>query len=124
MSADPRPDINLPHALTVLGRVAYHLQRRAQPALLEQTRAGEIIAALEQVLAPYVADPPPETAQRVAEKAAAQARLLVEECVRSGYQSDRIGQCIRNLFECLGRAEESVELSLKCGERPDSPLRP
>ena len=121
---DPRLDINLPHALTVLGRLARYLRPRTMPSPLEQTRAGEIIAALELILAPYVTDPPPETALEVAGKAAEQARLLVEECVRSEYQSDRIGLCVRNLFECLGRTEESIELSLQCGERPDSPLRP
>jgi hypothetical protein len=30
---------------------------------------------------------------------------------------------VRNLFECLGLAEEGLVLSVKCGERPDSPLR-
>jgi hypothetical protein len=30
---------------------------------------------------------------------------------------------VRNLFECLGLAEEGAEASLKCGERPNSPLR-
>ena len=37
---------------------------------------------------------------------------------------NRIGQCVRNLFECLGLAAEGAALSLTCGERPDSPLRP
>jgi hypothetical protein len=38
-------------------------------------------------------------------------------------RSDRLGQHVRNLFECLGLAEEGAQLSLKCGERPDSPMR-
>ncbi len=121
---EPKLDINLPHALTVLGRLAYHLQHRTQPAPVEETRAGAIIAALERLLGPYVTDPPVEVARQAAEKAVVEARLLVEECERSGYQGDRLGQSIRNLFECLGRAEEGAELSLRCGERPDSLMRP
>ena len=57
-------------------------------------------------------------------EAAAHARLLAQEIARAGYSGDRIGQCVRNLFECLGLAEEGAEVSLTCGERPDSPLRP
>lgn len=32
-------------------------------------------------------------------------------------------QNVRNLFECLGLADEGATLALSCGERPDSPLR-
>jgi len=48
----------------------------------------------------------------------------VGEIEAAGYQGDRLGQSVRNLFECLGLAEEGAELSLRCGERPDSLLRP
>ncbi|MGH9804654.1 MAG: hypothetical protein ACRD4D_05740, partial [Candidatus Acidiferrales bacterium] len=75
-------------------------------------------------LRPIVEDPPEETALAAADEAAALARLLVEEIEKAGYRGDRLGQCIRNLFECLGLPEEGAELSLRCGERPDSPLRP
>jgi hypothetical protein len=30
---------------------------------------------------------------------------------------------VRNLFECLGLAEEGTLLSMQCGESPDSPMR-
>ena len=36
---------------------------------------------------------------------------------------DRLGQHVRNLFECMGLPEEGALLALECGERPDSPLR-
>jgi len=122
---EPDPNfINLPHALTIVGRLAYYLQNRSASMPVEQTRVRELLAILEERLGPYPTDPPPKTATLVARSAAEQARRLAGECIRAGYRGDRLGQCIRNLFECLGLAEEGATLSLKCGERPDSPLRP
>jgi hypothetical protein len=60
-----------------------------------------------------------EAADRVGEL----ARALVAAIADRGVRSDRLGQHVRNLFECLGLAEEGRTLSLQCGERPDSPLR-
>ena len=50
-------------------------------------------------------------------------RLLVSSILATPCRSDRLGQSVRNLFECLGLPEEGATLSLECGERPDSPLR-
>jgi len=122
---EPDPhQVNLPHALTVVGRLSYYLSRRSEPTPVEQTRVREALAELDALLRPYPTDPPLETGARVAGKAAEQARLLVQECVQAGYRGDRLGQCIRNLFECLGLAQEGAALSLECGERPDSLMRP
>ena len=123
MGPDPR-SINLPHALTIVGRLVYHLRYQTQPTPFEQTQVRELLAVLDELVRPYPTDPPAEIAVRVANKAAEPARRLVGECVRGGYRGDRLGQCVRNLFECLGLAEEGAALSLKCGERPDSLLRP
>jgi len=116
--------VNLPHALTIVGRLVYYLDSRSQPIPVEQTEVRERLAALDQLLRPYHTEPPSPIAIRVANSAAEQARALVGECVRAGYRGDRLGQCIRNLFACLGLPEEGAALSLECGERPDSPLRP
>jgi len=116
--------INLPHALTIVGRLLYYLEYRGAPVPVEQTEVRPLLAALDEVLRPYPTDPPARAAVEAAKKAAEHARLVVREMVRAGYTSDRLGQCIRNLFECLGLAEEGAEASLACGERPDSPLRP
>jgi hypothetical protein len=123
MQPDPNL-INLPHALTIISRLVYYLDDRTQPVPVEQTEVRELLAALDRILRPYPTDPPPDTAMRVANSAAIEARHLVSECVRAGYRGDRLVQCIRNLFECLGLAEEGAAASLECGERPDSPLRP
>ncbi len=123
MTPDPS-QVNLPHAHTIVGRLSYYLNARTEPTPVEQTQVRELLAALDEILRSYPTDPPLEVGARVAGLAAEQARLLVGECIRASYKSDRLGQCIRNLFECLGLAAEGAALSLKCGERPDSPLRP
>ena len=123
MAIDPGA-LNLPHALTIVGRLALYLEPRRDPVPVEETQVREHIEALYELLGPHTEDPPADIAAQVATQAAAQARRLAEEIARVGYTGDRIGQCIRNLFECLGLPAEGAALSLRCGERPDSPLRP
>lgn len=116
--------INLPHAQTIVSRIVRWLEAQNEPCRYEETEAQERLAEIDRLLRPYVDDPPEHEATRVADAVADQARLLVMEIERVGYSGDRLGQCVRNLFECLGLAEEGATLSLRCGERPDSPLRP
>ena len=119
--------INLPHANTILNRIVRWLAAQDAPARFDSPEASglpDLLAELDRCLRSYVEDPPEEIAVPAADAAAAVARLLVEEIEKVGYRGDRLGQCIRNLFECLGLPEEGAELSLRCGERPDSPLRP
>lgn len=116
--------INLPHAMTIVGRLVYYLEYRSEPVPVEDTQVREALAALDEILRPHAEDPPTAEGVRVARSAAEPARLLASEMVRAGYRGDRLGQCVRNLFECLGLPEEGTALSLQCGERPDSPLRP
>jgi hypothetical protein len=115
--------INLPHAQTILGRLVQRLASQQEPPY-EETRVPELLAELDRLLRPYVEDPPADEAVPAADAVARIARQLVGEIVAAGYQGDRLGQCVRNLFECLGLAEEGAELSLRCGERPDSLARP
>jgi len=64
-----------------------------------------------------------DAALAAADRVAERGRDLVAAIVASPARGDRLGQSVRNLFECLGLAEEGASLSLECGERPDSPLR-
>jgi len=116
--------INLPHAHTILARIVGWLEYQESPCRYEETPLPDILTALDRLLRPYPEDPPPAVALRVADEVAVWARRLAEECEQVGYHGDRLGQYVRNLFECLGLASEGAELSLRCGERPDSPLRP
>ena len=67
--------------------------------------------------------PRPRRRSLAAGQAAALARALVAAILATPVRGDRLGQHVRNLFECLGLAEEGARQSLLCGERPDSPLR-
>ena len=118
--------INLPHARTVLGRIVGTLE--ALGAFRESGNRGvsllhSAVAETEAALAPFDEDPPREEALRAADRSALLARVLVDAIASSPVRNDRLGQHVRNLFECLGLAEEGAELSLLCGERPDSPMR-
>ncbi len=119
----PRADINLPHAQTIIDRIARWMERQHSPAA-DTTAVPTLLSDLDKLLRPYALDPPWTEAVKAADQAATVARRLVDEIVKTGYRDDRLGQCVRNLFECLGFAAEGAELSLLCGERPDSLMRP
>ena len=118
--------INLPHARTVLQRIGRTLEALGA---FGESGDGHAVGlrdrydALEHGLREFDEDPPPDSALSAADAAADLARALVAEILASRARGDRLGQHVRNLFECLGRAEEGAEVSLRCGERPDSPLR-
>lgn len=116
--------INLPHAHTIVGRLVRRLAGEQEPVPFEETALPDLLAELDRLLRPYAEDPPEAVALRVADEVAQVSRRLVGEIEQVGYRGDRLGQCVRNLFECLGLAAEGADLSLRCGERPDSLLRP
>ncbi|HEY6548283.1 MAG TPA: hypothetical protein VI589_10265 [Vicinamibacteria bacterium] len=117
--------VNLPHARTIVQRVGRSLT--ALGAFPEEGEAGgalhDALATLEAGLRDFDEDPPAEVALPAADAAAASARDLVEGLLETSLRGDRLGQHIRNLFECLGLPEEGALQSLRCGEHPDSPLR-
>jgi len=115
--------LNLPHAGTLATRILYFLSPRvSEPGVLET--AEKLIA----LLAPYrqSGENPPleEEARRATGEAAALGRTLVNDIERLRAGHDRLGQTLRNLFECLELGEEGAILSLRAGENPDSVLRP
>lgn len=109
--------LNLPHAATISNRIVYHLRRMEGPL----PRALE----LRRLLDPYLDqdDNPPEGVA-IAAKAAEIGRALVDDIEAAECGDDRLGQCVRNLFECLELGEEGAQLSLRAGENPNSALRP
>lgn len=115
--------LNLPHAATVATRLLYHLNR-LQPGAAKA--AVELACELSDLLRPYKMlddNPPQEEARAVAADAAVLARKLVDAIAAGGFGDDRLGQAIRNLFECLELGEEGARQSLRVGENPDSALR-
>lgn len=119
-------NINLPHSRTVIQRIGRTLEFLG--AFREATNGGAnalhaAFEALEEDAAPFDDDPALEAAIAAADLLAGRARTVVAAILETPVRSDRLGQHVRNLFECLGLAAEGAELSLRCGERPDSPLR-
>jgi len=115
--------INLPHALTIVGRLIYYLAQKdqAEPGKVD---VRDLLDEMERDLSPYTIDPPIAEALAAAIDLGEKARAVADQIVLAGHRGDRLGQCVRNLFECLGYAEEGAQRSLECGERPESPLRP
>jgi hypothetical protein len=112
-----RIPLNLPHAGTIAVRLRYFLQgvadHRSQSLL-------ELLAPLRDL----DQNPPKEESDRLVALAAGLARDIVAEVERKKSGHDRLGQAVRNLFECLGLGEEGAQISLRAGENPDSLLRP
>ena len=118
--------INLPHARTIVQRIGRSLE--ALGGFGEGGNGGAValhgaLDALEQSLREFDEDPPPAEALRAADAAAERGRALVAAILATTCRGYRLGQHVRNLFECLGLPEEGAALSLECGERPDSPMR-
>lgn len=119
-------NINLPHARTIVQRIGRSLE--ALGAFGEARNGGaqvlhEAFERLEQEVEPFEEDPAQDAAIKAADAIAERARTLVGAILDSPARGDRLGQHVRNLFEVLGLAEEGATLSLRCGERPDSPMR-
>ena len=118
--------VNLPHARTIVSRLGRTLE--ALGAFGETGNGGALALlatydALETAVRDFDEDPPIDDALRAADDVATRGRALVEAILATSCRGDRLGQSVRNLFECLGLPEEGANLALRCGERPDSPLR-
>ena len=114
--------LNLPHAGTLSGRIVYFLG-----PLPADSPAHALARELSEMLRPYQLseeNPADEEAKGVVAVAAQLGRDIVGAVERSGKGHDRLGQAIRNLFECLQFGEEGALISLRAGENPDSALRP
>ena len=115
--------LNLPHAGRVARRILTLLHRDGRTG----TSAGDTAAALVDLLDPcYETDenPPPAEAARLRDAAAGLGRTLVEQIELDALGHDRLGQCVRNLFECLELGREDAVISLRAGEDPRSMQRP
>ena len=118
--------LNLPHARTIAHRIGRSLEALGAFGEAGNGHAAPLADAydrLEQRLRGLDEDPPAAEAFRAADEAAALGRALVEAILATPARGDRLGQHVRNLFECLGLPEEGAELAPLCGERPDSPQR-
>lgn len=120
--------LDLPHAGKVARRLVQVLGNRGWLDREDGKPLMDAAMRLTRLLAPYfeTGENPScadlATAER--DSAAALGREIVSLIRAAGAQDDRVGQCIRNLFECLELGEEGARLSIDAGENPDSPQRP
>ncbi len=125
MTANFDVPLNLAHAATIAKRIETRLARSPLP---EGGKAlSESVEELVERLGPYEGSeeqPTEGEAVEVVRDASAIARRIVDEIESLSLGEDRLGQFVRNLFECLGLGEEGAEISLRAGENPGSLLRP
>jgi len=114
--------LNLPHAATIAHRIMYHLRGRNAPVEALE-RAGGLVMLLEP-WRDLEDNGPAEEAEKARQSAAAIGRGVVDDIEKCGRGSDRLGQAVRNLFECLAMGEEGARISLRAGENPNSTMRP
>jgi hypothetical protein len=119
--------LNLPHAGRVARRILMMMPDRKLGRGLPADALGLSASKLDALLAPYVDqddNPPGPIAARVRNEAATLGRKLVDEIESAQAGHDRLGQCVRNLFECLELGREGATISLRAGEHPKSFQRP
>lgn len=115
--------LNLPHA----GRIARRILPLLPAETATETPLRKTALSLEALLAPYLElddNPGGTIALRVRDQAALLGRRLVDQIEREQAGHDRLGQCVRNLFECLELGQEGAAISLRAGENPKSFQRP
>jgi hypothetical protein len=118
--------LNLPHAGRIARRIILILPARAAPdgpeAAARRT-AADLLALLEPCVE-LDENPPMALAIKIRDQAAELGRALVDQIESGGLGFDRLGQCVRNLFECLELGREGAAISLRAGEDPTSLQRP
>ncbi len=116
--------INLPHARTIAERIERQLEHLRVLEGEDSRPLNAAIVSLRNGLEPWTEDADPKSATAQADPIVDRARELVKLIVDDERaRSDRLGQCVRNLFECLGLPNEGRRVSLACGENPDSLMR-
>lgn len=119
--------LDLPHAGRLAGRIQRLLEKHCEELGADAPDAVDIADKLDSLLFKYSVteeNPADAEANEVREQAAALGRELVAALERANIASDRLGQFIRNLFECLELGEEGAAISLRAGENPNSLQRP
>ena len=122
-----RVALNLPHAGRIARRIVLLLHSREEEggprSATSRRTAAELLVLLDPCLE-LDENPPGKPGYEIRDRAAALGRRLVDEIEGSRIGHDRLGQCVRNLFECLELGQEGAEISLRAGENPKSMQRP
>ena len=119
--------LDLPHAGRLAARIVRLLERHCEEHGIDAPEVLDLAETLDARLAKYAErddNPPASEAADARENAAELGRQLVAALETSDIRGDRLGQYIRNLFECLEMGKEGAEISLRAGEDPGSLQRP
>jgi hypothetical protein len=117
--------LDLPHAGRIADRILMLLERHTQESNLDAPDVMEAAERLSNFLFRYTAEEDnPPNALAIRDEAAALGRQLVDTIESAHIAGDRLGQLVRNLFECLELGKEGAEISLRAGENPNSLQRP
>jgi hypothetical protein len=114
--------LNLPHAGRIARRIASLLSNESVDDATTQT-----VIEIQMLLEPALElddNPPYALAIELRDRVAVLARRLVDQIEAGKVGHDRLGQCVRNLFECLELGPEGADISLRAGENPKSLQRP
>lgn len=119
--------LNLPHAATIARRIDHHIREKITVMTDGHRALLSDVSALQDALAPAQVlgdNPPGDESKRLSSAAAMFGRKIVDQIEALHIGHDKLGQAVRNLFECVERGEEGAALSLRAGENPDSLMRP
>jgi hypothetical protein len=119
--------LNLPHAGRIARRIEVLLPDREMDRSADAVAAQRVAEQLIELLDPCLdadENPAPSISARLQARAAELGRKLVDHVERGKFGHDRLGQCVRNLFECLELGREGADISLRAGENPRSMQRP
>lgn len=119
--------LNLSHAARVARRIMLLVDRPGPGDGPDAEAVRRIAEEIGVLLAPCLDlddNPPAPAAALLRARAAALGRKLVDHIEAGGLGNDRLGQCVRNLFECLELGLEGATISLRAGENPQSFQRP
>jgi hypothetical protein len=117
--------LDLPHAGRIADRIVALLEKHTEELGLDAPEVMELAEKLSGYLFRNVSeDDNPPNAIAVRDEAAAIGRQLVDAMQAANISGDRLGQLVRNLFECLELGKEGAEISLRAGENPNSLQRP
>lgn len=119
--------LDIPHAGRMADRIFNLLERHTEENGIEAGEVLEVAERMSGLLFRYSANddnPEGSEAESVRQEAAQLGRELVEKLVAAGIRGDRLGQYVRNFFECLELGEEGAAIALRAGEDPNSLQRP
>jgi hypothetical protein len=117
--------LDLPHAGRIADRIVALLEKHTEELGLDVPEVMDTADKLSSYIFRNVSDDDnPPNAIEVRDQAAMLGRQLVDAMEAANLGGDRLGQLVRNLFECLELGKEGAEISLRAGENPRSLQRP